>query len=169
MTPSTLYLAKQPGLPAQIRLQLKPQHGICHFFRTKPSLGFRRGTPILPLKPGRPVSQDSLRALLAWEDLGGRIDRLSCRTRTLTFPRLMSLGGFGSRSRNFRLWLIAGLLFENVGNGALATGSTARISSGSSSGSGVFLGNFGFAGGFRSSSLMICGESPEDSGSSTGI
>lgn len=149
-------------------LLLEPKHDLYHFFRTKPPLGFRRGTPISPLKPLRPASQDSLRALLAWEDLGGRIDLLSCKTRTVRLPRFTSLGGLGSRSRNFRFWLTASLLLESEGIGAWTAGLAASISSGSSSGSGVFLEeDFGFAGVVWPLSLRVCGDSAKDLGFST--
>ena len=141
----------------------KPKHQISQFRRTKPPPSFRRGTPISPLKPRRPVSQDSLRLLLNWDDLGGRTDRLSCRTRIVTSPRLMSLGGFDSRSRNLRFWRMATLLFENGGFGAGMTGCAARISSGSSSGSDLFPESFDAVAGFWFSSSMIFGVSPTDS------
>lgn len=99
---STLYRNEKPDFDRVDAIEVRAQHGIRHFFRTKLLLGFRRGTPSSPLKPRLPVSQDSLMTLLAWEDLGGRIDQLSCRTRTRTLPCLMSLGGFGSRSGNLR-------------------------------------------------------------------
>lgn len=150
-------------------LLLELRHDVHHFFRTKPPLGFRRWTPISPLKPLRPVSQDSLRALLAREDLGGRIDRVSCRTRMLTFPRLTSLGGFGSRSANFRFWPVASLLPESGDFGAWTTGSAVRISSGSRSGNGLFPEDFGLAWGIGPSPLVICGDSPEDWGFSTDV
>ena len=138
-------------------LLLGQKHEVHHTFRTKPPLGFRRWSP-------RPVSQDSLRALLAWDDFGGRIDRLSCRTRTLTFPRLMSLGGFGSRSTNFRFWLVANLLLANGDFGTWTTGSAARISSGISSGSEDFPKGLRLAWGIWPSPLIDCEESPKGLG-----
>lgn len=97
------------------------------------------------------------------------MEGLSGRTRTLTFPRLMSLGGFASRSRIFRFWLMAGLLFENGGSGARTTGSAARISSGSSNGSGVFPKDLGFAWGVWSAPSTMLGISAEDLSLSTDV
>lgn len=84
-------------------------------------------------------------------------------------PRFMSLGGFDSRSRNLRFWLMAALLFVNGEIGAWTTGAAERISSGSKIGSGIFPECLGFAGRFRSSSLMPLGDFVEDSSSSTCI
>lgn len=113
------------------------------------------------------MSQDSLRVLLAWDDSGGKLERVSGRTRILTLPRFMSFGGFGSRSRNFRFWLMASLLFENGGVGGWTIGSAARISIGSSSGSGVFSVESGFVWGIGCSSSIICGIPPKGSGFSS--
>lgn len=87
----------------------------------------------------------------------------------MTSPRLMSLGGFDSGSRNLRFCPVATLLFENGRLGAGMTGSAARISSGSSSGSVVFRERFDFVAGFPSFSSVIFGASPTDSDPSTGI
>lgn len=97
------------------------------------------------------------------------MDRSSCRTQIVTSPRLMSLGGLDSRSRNLRFWLMPTLLFGNEDLGAWTTGCAARISSGSSSGSGVFLEVLDMVAGFRSSSLMNFEVLPTDSDPSTGI
>ena len=147
----------------------KPKRQISPLRRTKPPLSFRRGTPISPLKPRRPASHDSLRLLLSWDDLGGRTDRLSCKTRIVTSPRLMSFGGFDSGSRNLRFCRMATLPFENGRLGAEMIGCAARISSGSSSGSVVFPESFDVVAGFPSSSSVIFGASPTDSDPSTGI
>ena len=73
----------------------------------------------------------------------------------MTSPRLMSLGGFDSRSKNLRFWLMATLLFANGRLGAGMTGCAARISSGSSSGNDLFPKSFDVVDGFPSSSSAI--------------
>ena len=81
----------------------------------------------------------------------------------MTLPRLMSLGGLDSKSRNLRFWLMATLLFEN---GRLEAGMTvcaARISSGSSSGNDRFPEALDVVAGFPSSSSVDLGASPTDS------
>ena len=87
----------------------------------------------------------------------------------MTSPRLMSLGGLDSRSRNLRFWPMATLMFGNGGFGAGMTGCASKISSGSSSGSDLFPETFDVVAGFRFSSSVIFGVSPTDSDPSTGI
>ena len=99
------------------------------------------------------------------------MDSLSCRTEIVTLPRLMSLGGLDSKSRNLRFWLAVTLLFEKAGLGTRLTGLAARISSGSSSGRGPFpeYFNLDFAGHLGPSPFMIFGDSSMNSGPSTGF
>lgn len=65
---------------------------------------------------------------------------------------------------------MASLLFEIIiGIGVWTTGSTARISSGSSSGSGAFPEDFAIAWGIWRPALMVCGTSPRDLGFSIDV
>ena len=71
------------------------------YLLTNPPPNFRRGTPAAPKEPRWPINHFSLIALLAEDDLGGRILLSTCATRILLLPRLMSLGAFLSISNSF--------------------------------------------------------------------
>lgn len=107
-------------------------------FRANPEPTFRRSMTAAPFLPRRPPSHDSLIFRLSLDVLGGRLCRLPSNTRTLTGPRLISLGAFGSLSTNiYFLGLDALLGFWSKGGVAgRAAGTAARMSSGSSAGSG---------------------------------
>ena len=112
-------------------------------FLIKPPPIFRRSEPTPPCGPRRPVSQDSLRDLLALDVLGGRVEVISSNTRIRIEPRLMSLRGFGSISTNLYL-LDSDVKRSGGGVGRRMTGSAVRISSGRWRGKVLLLFNIAF-------------------------
>lgn len=109
------------------------------YFRMNPIPIFRRGTPAPPSGPRWPISQFSLIALLAADDLGGRTLVSTCRTRIFLLPRLISFRGLGSLSCIFIFLLMTFLSIDEGGVGGRATASGSSSSSGSRFGNDVFV------------------------------
>lgn len=90
--------------------------------------------------PLAPPSQASRKFLLFFDEMGGRKELLFCSTRTLVNPCLMSLGGLGCGSTNFRFRGLVGTesrsnACEESLDEVSSVDSAAKISSGRKSGS----------------------------------